>query len=86
VLLGVPGLEIVPNGITIPHDYAGRCTGVAYIQFVDKENAEKALLRHKEKIGHRWVVVPWFELDYSSKRHVWFLDWLPLLCPGLNGF
>ncbi|KAI5749375.1 hypothetical protein M8J76_006849 [Diaphorina citri] len=51
------GLEIVPNGITIPHDYAGRCTGVAYIQFVDKENAEKALLRHKEKIGHRYIEV-----------------------------
>lgn len=51
----VSGLEIVPNGITIPQDYAGRCTGVAYVQFVDQENAEKALLKHKEKIGHRWV-------------------------------
>lgn len=55
MLLGVSGLEIVPNGITIPQDYAGRCTGVAYVQFVDKDNAEKALLKHKEKIGHRWV-------------------------------
>lgn len=57
LLLGCPGLEIVPNGITLPQDYAGRCTGVAYVQFVDKENAEKALLKHKEKIGHRWVGV-----------------------------
>ncbi|KAL1464761.1 hypothetical protein WDU94_004379 [Cyamophila willieti] len=51
------GLEIVPNGITIPQDYAGRCTGVAFVQFVDKENAEKALLKHKEKIGHRYIEI-----------------------------
>ena len=48
------GLEIVPNGITLPTDYQGRSTGEAYVQFVNKDVAERALEKHKEKIGHRW--------------------------------
>jgi RNA recognition motif-containing protein len=47
-------MEIVPNGISLPTDFQGRSTGEAYVQFVNKEVAEKALLKHKEKIGHRW--------------------------------
>jgi heterogeneous nuclear ribonucleoprotein F/H len=47
-------LEIVPNGITLPTDYQGRSTGEAYVQFVNKDVAERALEKHKEKIGHRW--------------------------------
>lgn len=48
------GLEIVPNGITLLTDYAGRSTGEAYVQFVNREVAEKALQKHRERIGHRW--------------------------------
>ena len=48
------GLEIVPNGITLPTDYSGRSTGEAYIQFATSALAERALEKHKEKIGHRW--------------------------------
>lgn len=48
------GLEIVPNGITLLTDYSGRSSGEAYVQFVNKEVAEKALQKHREKIGHRW--------------------------------
>lgn len=51
--LGI-GLTIVPNGITFATDYTGRATGEAYVQFVNKENVEKALKKHMEKIGHRW--------------------------------
>jgi len=47
-------LEIVPNGISIPTDYTGRSSGEAYVQFVNKEMAEKALQKHKEKMAHRW--------------------------------
>nr|CAD7404546.1 unnamed protein product [Timema poppensis] len=43
------GLEIVPNGISLPTDFSGRSTGEAYVQFISKEVAEKALLKHKEK-------------------------------------
>ena len=53
-LSGWVGMEIVPNGISLPTDYQGRSTGEAYVQFINKEVAEKALLKHKEKIGHRW--------------------------------
>jgi len=44
------------DGITIATDFTGRSTGEAFVQFVDRENAEKALQKHKEKIGHRWGV------------------------------
>ncbi|OQR79738.1 heterogeneous nuclear ribonucleoprotein F-like, partial [Tropilaelaps mercedesae] len=49
------GLEIVANGIVIPVDFNGRTAGDAYVQFATKEAAEKALEKHKERIGHRWV-------------------------------
>ncbi|PIO16526.1 hypothetical protein AB205_0067020, partial [Aquarana catesbeiana] len=46
------GLEIVPNGITLPVDFQGRSTGEAFVQFASQEIAEKALKKHKERIGH----------------------------------
>lgn len=44
----------MPNGITLLTDCSGRSSGEAYVQFVSKEVAEKALQKHREKIGHRW--------------------------------
>jgi len=60
------GLEIVPNGITLPTDYQGRSTGEAYVQFVNKEVAERALEKHKEKIGHRYIEI--FRSSLSEVR------------------
>lgn len=52
------GLEIIPNGITIVEDpFNGRATGEAYVQFVDKNSADEALKKHKEKIGHRYIEI-----------------------------
>ncbi|XP_003745268.1 heterogeneous nuclear ribonucleoprotein F [Galendromus occidentalis] len=51
------GLEIVPNGIVIPVDFNGRTAGDAYVQFASKEAAEKALEKHKERIGHRYIEI-----------------------------
>ncbi|KDR15006.1 heterogeneous nuclear ribonucleoprotein H2 isoform X1 [Zootermopsis nevadensis] len=60
------GLEIVPNGISLPTDYTGRSTGEAYVQFVNKEVAEKALQKHKDKIGHRYIEI--FRSSLSEVR------------------
>lgn len=51
------GLEIRPKGISLPIDLSGRSTGEAYVQFVSKDVAERALLKHKEKIGHRYIEI-----------------------------
>ncbi|XP_038651638.1 heterogeneous nuclear ribonucleoprotein H1, like [Scyliorhinus canicula] len=59
------GLEIVPNGITLPMDYQGRSTGEAFVQFATQEIAEKALKKHKERIGHRYI-----EIFKSSRSEV----------------
>jgi RNA recognition motif-containing protein len=58
----VEGLEIVPNGITLPVDFQGRSTGEAFVQFASQDIAEKALKKHKERIGHRWGwLVGWLD-------------------------
>ncbi|VDO92683.1 unnamed protein product [Soboliphyme baturini] len=49
------GMEIAPNGLEFVFDGNGRATGEAYVRFVDKDTAERALDRHMEKIGYRFL-------------------------------
>uniref|UniRef100_A0A4X2LY25 RRM domain-containing protein n=1 Tax=Vombatus ursinus TaxID=29139 RepID=A0A4X2LY25_VOMUR len=59
------GLEIMPNGITLPVDFRGKNSGEAFVQFASQETAEKALKKHRERIGHRYI-----EIFKSSQAEV----------------
>ncbi|XP_053462802.1 heterogeneous nuclear ribonucleoprotein F-like isoform X2 [Nycticebus coucang] len=59
--------------ITLPVDPEGKITGEAFVQFASQELAEKALGRHKERIGHRYI-----EVFKSSQEEVRSYSDLPL--------
>ena len=63
------GMEIVPNGITLPMDYQGRGTGEAFVQFASQDIAERALKKHKERIGHRYAPHRHTSTHYSRTTH-----------------
>jgi len=44
---------MAPDGITIATNSTGRRE--AFVQFVNKENVEEALKKHKKKIRDRWA-------------------------------
>jgi len=47
------GMLIIAGGITMQVDQSGRETGEAFVEFVDQEDAEKALAKDRQEIGHR---------------------------------
>jgi len=47
---------MTPDGITLATNSTGRSAGEAFVQFVNKENVEEALKKHKKKIRHRWTI------------------------------
>lgn len=51
------GLTVAEDGVHLLSDYSGRASGEAFVHFVDKESAQEALLRDREKIGHRYIEV-----------------------------
>ncbi|KAM5194595.1 G-rich sequence factor 1 [Mantella aurantiaca] len=51
------GLSIADEGITFVLDQRGRKSGEAFVQFVSQENAEQALLKHKQEIGSRYIEI-----------------------------
>ena len=64
-------MEIVPNGITLLQDHQGRTTGDAYVQFANHNISERAVDKHKEKIGHRWggpEGLPWLQGKQGGRR------------------
>ncbi|GBP68628.1 Heterogeneous nuclear ribonucleoprotein F [Eumeta japonica] len=48
------GLRVASDGVHILSDSTGRASGEAFVYFLDKEGAQEALTRDREKMGHRW--------------------------------
>ncbi|KAI1303701.1 Heterogeneous nuclear ribonucleoprotein F [Halotydeus destructor] len=53
----LPGFEIGAGGVIITLDRWGKMTGDAYVQFTTKDFAEKAMGKHREKMGPRYIEV-----------------------------
>uniref|UniRef100_A0A1A8FHN4 G-rich RNA sequence binding factor 1 n=1 Tax=Nothobranchius korthausae TaxID=1143690 RepID=A0A1A8FHN4_9TELE len=51
------GLDIAEGGITIVADNRGKNSGDAFVQFSSPEEADKALQKDREVIGHRYIEV-----------------------------
>ena len=50
-------MTIPAGGVTLQVDSDGRETGEAYVEFSKAEEAEKALYKDREMIGHRYVFI-----------------------------
>ncbi|KAM8938823.1 G-rich sequence factor 1 [Pelodytes ibericus] len=51
------GLDIADEGITFVLDQRGRKSGEAFVQFLSQEQADQALLKHKQEIGSRYIEI-----------------------------
>ncbi|XP_034828606.1 heterogeneous nuclear ribonucleoprotein F [Maniola hyperantus] len=51
------GLTVAQDGVHLLSDHTGRASGEAFVYFVDKQSAQDALGRDREKIGHRYIEV-----------------------------
>ncbi|KAF6738977.1 G-rich sequence factor 1 [Oryzias melastigma] len=63
------GLDVVENGVTMVTDGRGRNSGEAFVQFSSQEEAGKALQKHREMMGHRYIEV--FPSRSSEIRSTW---------------
>lgn len=51
------GLDVNFDGILMTTDYQGRSSGEAYVRFRSRDQAEQALERNKQSIGHRYIEI-----------------------------
>lgn len=63
------GLEIEKNGILICQDYQGRPSGEAFVRFTNPEDGERALGKHKENLGTRYVEVYKSSMDEAARAY-----------------
>ncbi|KAM4746303.1 G-rich sequence factor 1 isoform 1-T2 [Anableps anableps] len=62
-------LNIAENGITIVTNSRGRISGQAYVQFSSQEEADKALQKDRELMGHRYIEV--FPSSMDDVQSAW---------------
>lgn len=50
------GLDIArSDGVLMVQDFSGRFNGEGFVRFEHMQDAHRALDKHKQKIGTRWV-------------------------------
>ena len=49
-------MTIPAGGITMQVDSENRGTGEAYVEFVKPDDAEKALYKNRQMMGHRYIM------------------------------
>lgn len=59
------GYNILPNGIHIVMGATDRPTGEAFVEFITSDEAQRAMERHRQNIGSRYI-----ELFRATKRFV----------------
>lgn len=57
------GYNILPNGIHVVMGATDRPTGEAFVEFVSPEETQRAMERHRQNIGSRYI-----ELFRATKR------------------
>lgn len=57
------GYNILPNGIHVVMGATDRPTGEAFVEFVSSEETQRAMERHRQNIGSRYI-----ELFRATKR------------------
>ena len=51
-----PDMPIPAGGVTMQVDAENRGTGEAYVEFVKPDDAEKALYKNRQMMGHRYII------------------------------
>ena len=51
--------EVQEAGVLICKDYNNRPSGEAFVELGDEEEVERALEKHNQSMGHRWVADNW---------------------------
>lgn len=63
------GYSVLTDGVHIMSEWSGRPSGEAFVLFADKEVAQDAMERDREKIGHRYIELFLSSVDEMKYFH-----------------